>query len=99
VPAIPACYIPARAMAKKDRKDSKSPPGGRLQGLLEVGDHRAARAEARARLADPATGEAERAEAAAVLASLAPDRGVVLAGALAVAAALVLVAWTLLAGG
>lgn len=82
-------------MAKKDRK---SPGGGRLRALLEAGHHRTARAEAKALLSDPAATEAERAEAAAVLASLAPDRGVVLAGAAGVAVALALAAWTLLAG-
>jgi hypothetical protein len=85
-------------MTKKDRKDRKRPAGGRLQALLDAGDHRAARADAKALLADPATPEAERAEAAAVLASLAPDRGVALAGAVGVAVALALAAWTLLAG-
>jgi hypothetical protein len=98
VPAIPACYIPARAMTKKDRKDRKSPAGGRLQGLLDAGDHRAARAQALAVLADPAAGEAERGEAAAVLASHAPDRGVALAGAVGLAVAIALGAWTLVAG-
>ena len=98
MPAIPACYIPAR-MAKKERKArAKNPAGDRLRTLLDAGDHRTAAAEARALLADAATGEAERAEAAAALASLAPDRGVALAGVAGLAVALALVAWTLLAG-
>lgn len=85
-------------MAKKDRKDGKSPRGGRVQALLDAGDHRGARALAQAALADPAAGEAERAEAAAALASLVPDRGVIAAGALGVAVAVALAAWTLVAG-
>lgn len=80
------------------RKDRRTPAGARLRALLEAGDHRGARAEAHARLADPATAEPDRAEAAQVLASLAPDRGVVIAGAAGVAVALALTAWTLLAG-
>jgi hypothetical protein len=85
-------------MARKVRKDRKGAAAGRLEALLGAGDHRGAAAEARALLADPETPEAERAEAAAVLGSFAPDRGVVLAGAVGVAVALALVAWTLLAG-
>jgi hypothetical protein len=80
------------------RKDRKSPAGERLRALLDQGDHRGAGAEARALLADAAAGEAERAEAAEVLASLAPDRGVALAGLAGVALALALAGWTLLAG-
>jgi hypothetical protein len=82
-------------MARKDRRGGGAE---RLRALLQAGDHRAARAEARARLADPSTSEAERAEAAATLASLAPDRGALLAGALGIAAALAVAAWTVLAG-
>ena len=82
-------------MARKDRRTTGT---GKLQALLEAGDHRAARAEALARLADPAATEAERAEASAVLASLAPDRGVLVAGLIAVAVAVALTVWTLLAG-
>jgi hypothetical protein len=88
-------------MAKKDRKDRKhgsGPAGGRLTALLDAGDHAAAGAQARGVVADPAAGEAEKAEAAAVLASLAPDRGVALTGAAGVVIALVIGAWTLLAG-
>jgi hypothetical protein len=81
-------------MARKERRSGAD----RLRALLEAGDHRAARAEARARLSDPSAAEADRAEAAAVLASLAPDRGAVLAGALGVAVAAAISAWTLLAG-
>jgi hypothetical protein len=80
------------------RKDKRTMGGTRLRTLLDAGDHRAARAEAQAWLSDPAGTEAERAEASAVLASLAPDRGVVLAGLVGMAVAVALAAWTLLAG-
>lgn len=97
MPAIPACYIPG-AMAKREGKERRSPAGARLTALLEAGDHRAAAAEARAILDDPAAAEPDRAEAARVLGSLAPDRGVAIAGAIATALAVALVAWTLLEG-
>jgi hypothetical protein len=76
----------------RNRRKAAEPDG--LGALLEAGDHRAARAAARARLA----AGAEDAEARAVLASLAPDRGALLAGALGVAVAVAVAAWTLLAG-
>ncbi len=82
-------------MARKDRRNAG---GSRLRALLDAGDHRTARAEARAKLGDPAASETEREEAGAVLASLAPDRGIVAAGLVGVAVALGLIAWTLLAG-
>jgi len=82
-------------MARKDRRSTQH---GRLQELLEAGDHRRARAEARATLADGGAPEAARAEAEAVLASLAPDRVVVAAGAVGVAIALALTVWILVAG-
>ena len=82
-------------MARKDRRGSQTE---RLRELLEAGDHLRARDEARALLADPPAPEAARADAAAVLASLAPDRGVVAAGAVAVAFAVALTIWTLVAG-
>ena len=72
-------------------------PAGRLALLLEVGDHGAARREARRRLDDPATGEAERREAAAVLASLAPEPGAAVIGLGGLVAAAIIVGW-LLAG-
>ncbi len=78
------------AMARKDRK---APGGDRLRALVEAGDHRAARAEARARL-QAAPGDAD---AEVVLASLAPEPGAVVAGALGVAAAVAIAVWTLLA--
>jgi hypothetical protein len=82
-------------MARKVRRTS---PHGRLRELLEDGDHRRARAEARAILADAAAPEADRAEAAAVLSSLAPDHLVVAAGLVGVALAIALVVWAVLGG-
>jgi hypothetical protein len=67
-------------------------------GLVEAGDHGGARAEARALLADPAATDLERDAAAAVVASLAPDRGVVAAGAAGVAAAVAVAIAVLLRG-
>jgi hypothetical protein len=80
------------------RKERRAPGSERLRALLEAGDHRSAGAEARARLADASVPAAEKAEAAAVLASLAPERGAVVAGALGVATAVAVAAWTILAG-
>jgi hypothetical protein len=79
------------------RKDRRSTGQGRLRALLDAGDHRAARAEARALLGDPALPEADRVEASAVLASLAPDRGVLAAGLVGAAVAVALTIWTLVA--
>lgn len=70
----------------------------RIQALLDAGDHRRARAEARAVLADGAASERERGAAAEALASLAPDRGVVAAGAVGVAVAVAIAASVLLRG-
>lgn len=78
------------------RKERRGPRAERIRALLEAGDHRAAAAEARAVLADPTAPGDERAQAAAALSSLAPDRGVLLAGALGVAAALGLAALVLI---
>jgi hypothetical protein len=80
------------------RKERRAAAAGRLRALLEAGDHRTARAEARARLEDPGAADADRAEAAEVLASLAPERGAVVAGILGAAAAVAIAAWTVLAG-
>jgi hypothetical protein len=82
-------------MARKDRRTS---PHGRLRELLEAGDHRQVRAEARALLADPAAPEASRAEAAAIFSSLAPDRAVVAAGLVGLAVAIALAIWTVVKG-
>jgi hypothetical protein len=62
----------------------------RLEALLEAGDHRAARAEAAALLADASTPEADRGAAAGVLASLRPDRAAVVVGLAGVVAALLI---------
>ena len=82
-------------MARRDRRSSGH---DRLKELLDAGDHRRARAEARATLADGAAPEAARAEAAEVLASLAPDRGIVVAGLVGLAVAVALAVWTLVVG-
>jgi hypothetical protein len=68
----------------------------RLEALLELGDHAAARAEAARLLADPGSSEAARLAAREASARLAPERGAVLAGAAGVAVAAALAAWTLL---
>jgi len=78
--------------ARKDRG-----PAGLLARLLEVGDHGAARREARRLIGDPATDEAARREAAGVLASLEPESGAVAVGLGGALAAAVLLGW-LLAG-
>jgi hypothetical protein len=70
-------------------------PGGRLATLLEVGDHGAARREARRLLGDPATDGAARREVAAVLASLEPEGGAVTVGLGGVVLAVAIVAWLL----
>jgi hypothetical protein len=80
------------------RKERRTPGSERLRVLLQAGDHRTARAEARAQLADPSVPQADRAEAEAVLASLAPDRGAVLVGAVGVALSVAVALWTVLAG-
>lgn len=80
------------------RKERRAPRVERVRALLEAGDHGAARAGACALLADPGAGDDERAAAAELLASLAPERGAVVAGALGVAAAVALSAAVLLGG-
>ena len=82
-------------MSRKERRGSAA---DRIRSLLDAGDHRAARAEARAVLADPAAPDPDRSAAAAALASLAPERGAVVAGALGAAAAVVLAALLLWRG-
>ena len=74
------------------RKERRASPADRIRILLAAGDHRAARAAARAVLADPAAADADRGAAAAALASLAPEPGAVVAGALGVAVAVALAA-------
>jgi hypothetical protein len=80
------------------RKERRASPADRIRTLLDAGDHRAARAEARALLADPAAADADRGNAAAALASLAPEPGAVVAGVLGVAAAVVLATLLVLRG-
>ena len=70
----------------------------RLRALLEGGDHRAARAEARLLAADGAATELERAAAAEVLLSLAPERGAVIAGLLGLGAACAITVYTIFTG-
>ncbi len=69
---------------------------GRLGERLEAGDHRAARAEALALLADVAATEADQVAAAEVLASLRPEPAAVLVGVAGLAAALLITASVLL---
>ena len=80
----------------KAQKEQRA-AAARLAALLERGDHRAARAEARRLLAAEGAGEAERRDAAAVLASLEPEPGAVAVGLGGAAAAAAIVGW-LLAG-
>jgi len=63
--------------------------------LLEVGDHGAARHEARRLLGDPTTDEGARREASAVLTSLEPESGAVAVGLGGVALAAAIVGWLL----
>jgi hypothetical protein len=80
------------------RKERRGPRAERIRTLLQAGDHAAARAEARATLHDPTASEPERTAASQALASLAPERGAVVAGVLGVAGALALSAFVLLRG-
>jgi hypothetical protein len=81
-------------MSRRDR----SRPGrlAALQDLLEAGDHRAAREEARRIGADPAVSANERSGAASVVSGLAPEPGAVAVGVSALVAAVLLVAWIVL---
>jgi hypothetical protein len=80
------------------RKERRAPRVERIRALLEAGDHRSAGAEARALAADASASEDERTAAAGILVSLAPDRGVVAAGALGVAVAIALAVVVLVPG-
>jgi hypothetical protein len=80
--------------ARKEPRRERG-PGGRLAALLEVGDHGAARREARRILGDPAADEAARREAAAVLASLEPEPGAVAVGLGGVLLGAIIVGWML----
>lgn len=81
-------------MARKERVKAGA-GAGRLEGLLAVGDHRGARAEAARLAADPAATEEDRARAAEALRSLAPERGALVFGAGSVAVAIGIAAWLL----
>lgn len=70
----------------------------RIRALIDAGDHRAARAEAQAVLADGSADPGERQGAVAALSSLAPDPSAVVAGALGIAAAIAISAAVLLRG-
>jgi len=78
------------------RTGRRAPRAERLCALLDAGDHAAARAESRAVLADPEAAPQDRAAAEAALASLAPDRGAVAAGAAGIAVAVAIAAGLLL---
>lgn len=82
-------------MSRKERRASRAE---RLRALVDAGDHGAARAEARAVLADEAATADEREAAAAALSSLSPEPGAVVAGALGVAAAIAITIAVLLRG-
>jgi hypothetical protein len=70
--------------------------GERLDGLVEAGDHAAARAEARRVAGDPAASEEDRQAAAGLLRSLQPDGGAVGVGLSGLALALAVTAWLLI---
>lgn len=91
--AAAPCYIPGMS-----RRERKAPEAERIRELLAAGDHRAARGAARALRDDPSAGEGARAAAAETLASLAPERGAAIAGALGAAAAIALTLFVLLRG-
>jgi hypothetical protein len=82
-------------MSRKERRPARV---DRIRALVEAGDHGAARAEARAVLADAGAPPEERAGAAGVLASLAPERGALVAGAVGAAAAVAISVLVLLRG-
>jgi hypothetical protein len=67
-----------------------------MRALLDAGDHGSARDEARAVLADEAAPADECDAAAAVLASLAPERGAVIVGLAGLAIAAAVILWTVL---
>lgn len=80
-------------MSRKERRTSSA---DRIRELIARGDHRAARAAARAILDDPAQGEDDRAAAASALASLSPERGAALAGVIGLGAMVALTVFVLL---
>jgi hypothetical protein len=82
-------------MSRKERRASRAE---RIRVLLDAGDHAGARTAAQEVLANPSAPEDERRAAADVLSSLAPDRGVLAAGILGVATAVVVALLVLLRG-
>lgn len=68
----------------------------RLERLFDAGDHGAARRLAVELRADPAASAVEREAADALLARIAPDRGVVIAGLVGTATSILITAWLLL---
>jgi hypothetical protein len=68
----------------------------RLQGLFDAGDHGAARRLAEELRADGSASAAEREAADALLARIAPDRAVMIAGLAGSATAVLITAWLLL---
>jgi hypothetical protein len=93
--SVPEPLLESAGMSRTERLP---PRAERIRVLLDAGDHAAARAEARAVLADPGAPDRERAAAGDALASLAPDRGVAAAGAIGAAVAIAIAAGLLLRG-
>jgi hypothetical protein len=83
-------------MSRRDK--GRSARIERVRALLEGGDHGAARAAARALLAEADATDAERAGATAALDGLAPDRGALAAGLVGVIAAVAVAVWTVVRG-
>lgn len=86
-------------MAKKKGKEKKEKAevgplaaGGRLVDLMVAGDHRAARAEARRALGDPAADEAGKAAARDILARTSIEPGALAVGLCGVAILAIVVA-------
>ena len=80
------------------RKERRTPRAERIRGLLDAGDHGAAREQARAVLEDESAPAEEREAAAAALSSLSPEPGAVAAGAVGVAVAIAILATALFRG-
>lgn len=83
-------------MARKER--ARTGRTERLETLVRTGDHGGARGEARLLLASADASDVERDAASRVLASLAPERGVVAAGVVGVVVALAVLVWAVLRG-
>lgn len=80
-------------MSRKERKPER---GGRLEALLGRGDWSAAGVEARAILADPGAGDADRTAAEEARARLRPEPGALAVGAAGLAILIVAVVLGLL---